>query len=81
MMLKSVKDDNNRGFIQTVIIIIVALIILGYFGFNLRNIVNSSTVHDNLQFVKELVLAVWNMYLKAPLTYISNLIVGVFNPT
>lgn len=74
----SQKNPMNRGgVIRTVLIIVALLIILGYFGFNLRNIVNSPIVQDNLNFAKEVILNVWNNFLKVPATYIGNLILKV----
>ncbi|MFA6404556.1 MAG: hypothetical protein WCW03_00930 [Candidatus Paceibacterota bacterium] len=58
------------GLLRTVIFIVAILIILGYFGFNLRNIVASPVVHDNLIYAKELVVVGWNDYLKRPATYL-----------
>ncbi|MEK7501548.1 MAG: hypothetical protein AAB777_00760 [Patescibacteria group bacterium] len=66
---------NRGGVITTILTIVALLIVLGYFGFNLRNIVNSPVVQDNLAFAKELALNVWNTYLKVPITYVYDLIV------
>ncbi|MCL5782142.1 MAG: hypothetical protein M1459_02170 [Patescibacteria group bacterium] len=68
------KKSNTRrgGILKTVLIIVAILIILGYFGFNLRTIVASPTVHDNLVYVWELIKTGWNDYLKAPFNYLWN---------
>lgn len=72
------KNPMNRGgVIRTVLIITALLIVLGYFGFNLRDIVNSPIVQDNLNFAKEVTLNIWNNFLKVPATYIWNLILRV----
>ncbi len=73
-MISKKKAFDGGGVITTVLIIVALLIILGYFGFNLRDIVNSPIVQDNLTFAKELSLNVWNTYLKVPVTYIYDLI-------
>lgn len=67
------KNTNNRGgLLRTVIIVVTVLIVLGYFGFNLRNIIASPTVRDNLVYAKELTVTGWNNYLKGPATYLWN---------
>jgi hypothetical protein len=65
--------SNGGGLIRNVILIIALLIILGYFGLNLRNIVNSPVVQDNLGYAKELTIVGWSNYLKSPATYAYNL--------
>lgn len=66
---------SRGGAITTIVIIIAVLIVLGYFGFNLRDIVNSPVVRDNLIFAKEIVFDIWNNYLKIPVNYIYGFIV------
>lgn len=68
-------DNKQKGFIKTIILIVIALIVLGYFGFSLRDIIKSPTVHDNLQYFKEIVVDVWNLYLRAPIMYLWNEVV------
>ena len=66
------KIPHNQGFIRTVIIIVVALLILSYFGFNIRDIVNSPAGRDNFSYTQEIMIKVWNNYLKKPVTYLWN---------
>lgn len=63
---------NNQGLIKTILIIVVALLVLSYFGLNLRNIVNSPTGKDNFGYVKSLAVNVWTGYLKKPADYLWN---------
>ena len=53
----------NRGFIGMIVVIIIGLIVLGFFGYNLREIISSGTVHDNLSYA-------WNTFIVAPLTWL-----------
>ncbi len=64
------KIPTNRGLIRTIILIVIALLILSYFGLNLRSIANSETGQDNFGYVKEVILNVWNKYLKRPAQYL-----------
>ncbi len=49
----------NRGFVKIIVLIVVALVILGFFGFNLKEIVNSPTVRANLAYLWSIVTTVW----------------------
>ena len=66
---------NNKGFIKAVLLIVVALVVLGFFGYNLRTIVNSPTVHDNLAYVWGLVVKFWNAVLARPALWVWDHIV------
>ncbi len=66
------------GFVKLIIIIVIALIVLGYFGFNVADIIKSPTVDSNLSWGKSLVLTVWNNFLKAPVIWIwDNVVIGL----
>jgi hypothetical protein len=58
--------------IKWIIILVIGLIILGYLGIDIRNVINSSTSQSNLGYVKEVVLHVWNTYLAKPAKYLWN---------
>lgn len=64
----------KKGLIKTIIVIVIALVILGYFGFNVRDIINSPTVQANLSAAWELVSNVWNNYLAAPVMYVWDIL-------
>ena len=56
----------QKGFVKLVLLIVIALVVLGFFGYNLRDIVNSPTVHDNLAYVWDLVVKFWDTFLATP---------------
>lgn len=56
--MKKVRE--NRGLVKALVLIIIALVVLGYLGYNLRDIVDSPAVQDNLAYVWELVVKMWN---------------------
>lgn len=72
-MLFSLPTD--RGLVRMIVIIVIALLLIAYFGFNLRSIVDSPTFQDNWHFIKDTVLYVWNTFLKGPAVYLWNLYV------
>lgn len=69
---------NNKGLIKTVIVIVIALIVLGYFGFNVGDIIKSPTVQANLTSTWEFISKIWTNYLAGPAVYVwDHFIVGI----
>ncbi len=66
------KANNQSGLIKMILIIIIAIIVLSYFGFNLREIVESPETQGNLGYVWGLVVHVWDSYLVGPVSYLWN---------
>ncbi len=66
------NNTNRGGLIRTVIFIAVILIVLAYFGLNLRGIVASPTFRDNWKFVSGLAMTIWDKYLSVILAFIWN---------
>ncbi|TAK58101.1 hypothetical protein EPO17_00315 [Patescibacteria group bacterium] len=62
----------KSGFIKLIIIIVIGLIVLGYFGFDIQKIIDSPTVSKNLTYTKDLVVGVYQKYLARPLEYLWN---------
>ncbi len=65
------KND-NRGLIKWIVIIIIAIIVLSYFGFDLRGIVESEQTQNNLGYVWGGIVLVWDSYLSQPILYFWN---------
>lgn len=71
-------QGGQTGFIKLIILLVAVLIILGYFGFNLENIVNSPAVSANLHYVWNLAVSFWDRFLLVPALFVWNkIIVGV----
>lgn len=64
----------KKGLIKTIIVIVIALIVLGYFGFNVADIINGPTVQANLHAAWDFVSNIWTNYLAAPVTYIAGIL-------
>ncbi|MFC1720875.1 hypothetical protein ACFL0K_01330 [Patescibacteria group bacterium] len=64
--------NTQGGLIKTIIIIIIAVIILGYFGFDLRSIMESEPVQKNLSYVWNFIVNIWDNYLQRPALYLWN---------
>lgn len=57
---------DSRGLVKAILLIVVALVVLGFFGYNLRDIVDSPTVSENLRYAWGLVVKLWNVVLVRP---------------
>jgi len=76
----SQKDSGQEGIIGWIILIIIAILILSYFGFSLRDLGDDPTTQDNFSFVIEWVRVVWEDYLSGPVTWIwENIIEFIWN--
>lgn len=74
--------NTNKGFIQIIVVIIIILVALGYFGLNVREIIDSPVVSDNLSYAWSITVHIWQSYLAAPAAYLwgvfKNLLWGAF---
>lgn len=61
--------NRQRGFIKTIVIVVIIIIILGYFGFNLRDIMESDDVQNNLTYVWNGIVYTWDTWLKEPVIW------------
>lgn len=60
----------QRGLIRTIVIIIVGILVLSYFGFNIRQIAESDTSRENFSYVQEKMIYVWDNFLETPVTFV-----------
>lgn len=61
--------NDERGLIQWIIIVLIAVIALSYFGFDLHAIIESESTQGNLDYLWGLGVTVWNEYLSRPILY------------
>jgi hypothetical protein len=66
------RSLSRGGLLRTVIFIIIVLLVLSYFGLNIRAIVNSPTGQENFTYAQEIMINVWQNYLKKPVLYLWN---------
>ena len=62
--------NKDKGFVKLIIIIVIALIVLGYFGFDIKKAIESPVARTNIEYAKDATVYVWNKYLKGPVTYL-----------
>ena len=62
----------NRGFIGIIVLIVVAIIILSYLGFDLKKIFTSDLTQKNFSYITSFIKGVWSNYLSIPFTFAWN---------
>ena len=67
--------NGNRGLIRELLLLFLALIIFGYYGISVREVVQSPTSQDNISYVSTGATSVWDNYLKLPASYLWNIYV------
>lgn len=65
----------NRGFLEAIVIIVIALLIISYFNINLRSLVQNPTTQQNASYVETSSVSIWNTYLEKPATYVWNTVI------
>jgi hypothetical protein len=50
----------KNGFLNIIILLVIAFIVLGYFGFDVRKIIDSEPVKHNLDFLFKIIDSVWS---------------------
>ncbi len=53
------RNSQNRGLVKAIVIIVIALLIISYYGLNLRDIVNNPVTQSNFAYVWEQVIHLW----------------------
>jgi hypothetical protein len=78
---KPKKLPTNRGLVKAIILIVIALLIISYFGFNLRSLASAPTTQSNFGYVKEVLVNVWDSFLKRPVLIVWNIFITyIWNP-
>ena len=63
---------NNRAFIGIIAVVVVAILLLSYFGFDLKKIFTSEAVKSNFSYVWGFVKIVWDNLLVVPWNFFWN---------
>ena len=69
---KNRVTGKKGGIVKLLLIVIAVILILSYFGINLRQLVSAPTTQDNISYVATTSVSVWHKYLKAPVSYAWN---------
>lgn len=68
-------NNKKGGLIQTIVIILIAVIILSMLGFDLQKIVASDLVQKNFAYLRDAAVALWNSYLATPFRFFWDTVV------
>lgn len=64
--------------IKYVILGLILIIVLSFFGFDLRSIIEAPLTQNNLQYVKGAIMDFWNKYLERPIMYLwKNIFINI----
>lgn len=66
------KVNSQRGIVKTILIVLIGIIILSYFGINLQQVTQSDLLKKNLAFTWGIVTTTWTNYVYEP-------IIGIFH--
>jgi hypothetical protein len=71
-------NSQQGGFLKAIIIIVIALVILGYvFHISITDVLNDPKVQQSLQWLWGIILTIWS-YIQAPIMYVwNNFVIGV----
>ena len=71
--------ENRSGFVKQVLMVLIALIILSVvFKIDLRKVSEDPQFKQNVDFVEEKVVWVWDEYLSKPIKYVwNNIFAGI----
>lgn len=71
------RNNENQGFIQLIIIIALLVIILSLLGVSLSALFSNPVLQQNFGFLWNWMGNFWNNYLAAPFVYLWNLWVEI----
>jgi predicted metalloprotease len=75
MVMKIYPQNRQGGLIKMIIIIVIALIVLGYYGIDIKKVVEAPTTQSNMNYATQVTANVWHSYLEKPSKYVWNEIV------
>jgi len=74
----SKKINKEQGLIKLIVLLIIAIVIISFFGISLRDLKEKGTITDNFTFAKQVTVDTWNNYLKKPFIWGWNFFITPF---
>jgi hypothetical protein len=72
-------NSSQRGFIKYIILIVIAIFILSYLGFDIKRIVEADQTRSNFSYVWLALTHFWQTFLQEPALWVWHvIIVGIF---
>lgn len=69
-MNQYIQNKGGISIIGIIILAIILILILSYFGYDIRSIVESPKAKENLNYVGGVVEDLWNKFFKKPAEYV-----------
>ena len=70
--------NTQSGFIKLILLVIIAILVLGYFNIDLKSLAEKPSTKNNIGYVVSLGSKAWNNYLSKPVLYFwNNIFVGI----
>ncbi|MEN9614514.1 MAG: hypothetical protein RLZZ347_821 [Candidatus Parcubacteria bacterium] len=62
--------NKQSGFVRIILIILIAILILSYFGIDIKGVVEAPGTQKNIGYVWGWTVYVWSTYLEKPFNYL-----------
>lgn len=62
--MKTQYKTNQKGFLEVIVVILVALILLRFLGINIEDIIANNAVKEFFGYVKDMLVLVWEDFMK-----------------
>jgi hypothetical protein len=66
------KLNKKSGFIQLILLIVVVVLVLSYFGISIKSVANSTTGQENFSFIGDILGKIWAWMAWVWSTYLVN---------
>lgn len=67
----------QNGFIKLILLIIIILAVLSYFGIKISSVIENDVFQENFNFVWNWCKNIWNNYLIVPASYLWSVAKGI----
>ncbi|MEX0933758.1 MAG: hypothetical protein WD003_00665 [Candidatus Paceibacterota bacterium] len=64
--------QKNKGLIKLIILIVLGVLVLSYFNFDIKSFIDQPTTQKNIEYIVEGAKYVWNEHLASPVLYFWN---------
>jgi hypothetical protein len=71
--------NKQSGLIKMIILIVIAIAVLSWYGVDIKDFFNSPQVQKNFGYVWSFIKDIWNDYLAGPAEKLWGIIVAIFS--
>lgn len=66
------KVRENQGLIRLILLIIIGVLVLSYFNFDIKSFIESPITQKNIEYITGWATYIWDEYLASPVLYFWN---------